>query len=314
MGSKAVGDLKVKLALSERLWPTVRALVLQALDWSGWAAYIPIIIVLGITSRVAGWPGIAADGKHLLITSEVRVWVMLIGQLTGLSIFIFAWKVIERKGLRDMLLDHSLNCWRPLIRGFSMGGGGIALVVLGMMASGCVRLTLQRISISPHSMLTAVGLLISSAFLGPFVEEIGSRGYIFQNTSRGWGTVPATVITAVVFAARHVQNPNVSVLGILNIALISILLTLGMLRLRSLWYAIGWHIAWNFSMLFVFGVANSGYSLQAFDVAGASVFSPTFSGANWLTGGGFGLEGSFITTVVVLLQILAVWGDMSGAS
>jgi len=285
----------------------VRALALHALDWSGWAAYIPILIILGITSHVAGWPGIGPDGKHLQITSDVRILLMVIGRLTSLSMFILAWRLIERKGLRDMLFGHSLKLWRPLIRGLSVGGGGIALIVLGMMGSGSLHLTWQTGSIPSHSVLTLVGLLISSALLSPLAEEIESRGYLFQNLARGWGIPVATIITALVFAARHLQNPNASLLGIINIALISIALTLGMLRQRSLWYAIGWHIAWNFPILFVFGVPNSGYSLQVFGVAGASIFSPTLSGVTWLTGGDFGPEGSIITTAIILLQILAVW-------
>lgn len=297
----------LRSTLSERLWPIVRALTLHALDWSGWAAFLPILAILVVTRFMFGWPPRVLDNGHLLITPEVRVWLMVMAELTGLFMFVLSWRLIEHKRLRDMLLSHSRALLRPLMLGLSSGGGAISLVALGMMASGCLRLTWGSPAITGHALLTGVGFLIATSFLGPLTEEIESRGYLFQNVARGWGTAVATIVTALVFAARHLQNPNVSALGIVNIALVSIVFTLGMLRLRSLWYAIGWHIAWNFSLLFVFGFANSGYSLEAFGLAGTSLLSPAVFGATLLTGGGFGPEGSVITTVVILVQILVLW-------
>ncbi|HDL86486.1 MAG TPA: CPBP family intramembrane metalloprotease, partial [Candidatus Acetothermia bacterium] len=267
------------------MWPIVRALALQALDWSGWAAFLPTLAVLAVTSHTFGWPSLSPDHAHLLITPEVRVWLMVIAQLTGLSMFVLSWRLIEHKTLPDMLLDHSRDLLRPLMLGLSSGAGAISLVALGIMASGSLRLTWGSPAISGHATLAGVGFLIATSFLGPLTEEIESRGYLFQNVFRGWGTAVATIVTALVFAARHLQNPNVSALGIINIALISIGLTLGMLHLRSLWYTIGWHIAWNFSLLFIFGFANSGYSLETFSLSGMSLFSSTLSGRAWLTGG-----------------------------
>lgn len=292
---------------SERLWPIVRALSLHALTWSGWAAYLPTIAILAITSLAFAWPSLDPDNGHLLISPEVRAWLMMIAQFSSLAMFVLAWRLIEHRTLRDMLLSHSRALWRPLLVGLSMGAGGISLVVLGMVGSGCLRLTWGIPGISGGISLGGLGFLIASSFLGPITEEIESRGYLFQNISRGWGTALAMIVTALVFAARHLQNPNVSILGIINIALVSIGLTLGMLRLRSLWYAIGWHIAWNVSLLFIFGLANSGYSPESFGLAGASLFSSALSGQTWLTGGSFGPEGSVIATVVITLQIVFVW-------
>ena len=290
-----------------RVWPIVRALTLYALDWSGWAAFLPTLAILAITSHAFGWPALSVDHEHLLITPEVRIWLTVIAELTSLSMFVLSWRFIEHKTLRDMLLAHSCAMWRPLLVGLFMGASGIALVTLGMMASGCLRLAWGNVVISRHATLSVVGLVISSSLLGPITEEIESRGYLFQNVFRGWGATIATIITALVFAARHLQNPNVSALGIINIALFSIGLTVGMLRLRSLWYTIGWHAAWNFSLVFILGVPTSGYSLTGFDIARASLFSSVSSGKEWLTGGGFGPEGSILATVVILLQIIIMW-------
>ena len=295
--------LKLRSAVSERLWPIVRALALQALSWSGWVGYLPALAIFAITSYAFGWPVLGPDDEHLLITPDVRAWLMVIAQLSRLAIFVLAWRLIEHKTLREMSLEHFRSLWRPLLLGVLVGASGISLVVLGMIASGCLQLTWAIPSISGHASLGGVGFLLAISFLGPLTEEIESRGYLFQNVFRGWGTKVATIVTAIVFAARHLQNPDASALGIINIALISIGLTLGMLQLRSLWYAIGWHIAWNFSLSFIFGLANSGHSLKSFGIAGASVFSSSLSGQTWLSGGGFGPEGSVLTTIVITLQI-----------
>jgi hypothetical protein len=38
-----------------------------------------------------------------------------------------------------------------------------------------------------------------------------------------------------------------------------------------------------------------------------SVFSSSLTGRSFLTGGGFGLEGSVVTTLVIAFQILVIW-------
>ena len=56
---------------------------------------------------------------------------------------------------------------------------------------------------------------------------------------------------------------------------------------RRLWLCIGIHIAWNFTEGGIFSVAVSGGNAQG-------LLQAKLTGADWLTGGAFGAEGSIV--------------------
>ena len=60
------------------------------------------------------------------------------------------------------------------------------------------------------------------------------------------------------FQLAHGTNPNVSVLGLVNIALVGILFAYMFDATKSLWLPIGYHITWNYFQGNVFGFAVSG--------------------------------------------------------
>ncbi len=281
--------------------------MLHALSWSGWLAFVPILALFIVTRNTLRWPPVDSEGEILVSSSNVRVLIMAMGQISSLLVFIAAWLLVERKSLKDMLLARLRNLWNPLVVGLLSGATAMFLVIVGMLACGSLTLTWQVGRFSGVQILTSIGFLLVSCLLGPFTEEVESRGYLFQNVSRGWGKPIAIVITALVFGARHTLNPHVNAIGIMNIGLISIAITIGMLHMRSLWYAVGWHVSWNSLATLVLGTPNSGFWPEEFGLSGLSVFSSSLSGRAFLTGGGFGLEGSVVTTLVIAFQIVVIW-------
>ncbi|HUE97260.1 MAG TPA: CPBP family intramembrane glutamic endopeptidase, partial [Longimicrobiaceae bacterium] len=79
-------------------------------------------------------------------------------------------------------------------------------------------------------------------------EELVFRGYAFQALVAWIGPWPAIVIASAIFAALHGQNPNVTSLAIVNIFVAGVLLSLAYLKTRSLWFATGVHVGWNWTM------------------------------------------------------------------
>jgi hypothetical protein len=98
----------------------------------------------------------------------------------------------------------------------------------------------------------------------------------------------------VIFGALHLMNPDASLWGAFAIA-VQAGITLAVLYIlpRSLWLAIGTHLAWNFWQIFL-GLTrlrhpgNDGY------------WTAKLTGDTWLTGGTFGYEGSVVTTLIWL--------------
>ena len=98
--------------------------------------------------------------------------------------------------------------------------------------------------------------------------------------------------TGLIFGLAHSANSSFSMMGFVNISLVGILLALLALKTGRLWMAIGFHIAWNFVQGCIVGFTVSGMETK-------SLFIMENTGSALISGGGFGAEGSILTTVVL---------------
>lgn len=137
-------------------------------------------------------------------------------------------------------------------------------------------------------------------------EELVMRGYILANLFDSMPSIVAVALSSILFAAAHMFNASLSVLGIVNIALAGAAFGVYYARFRSLWFPFGLHFAWNFFQGPVFGLAVSGLKTD-------SIMTSTVAGPSWLTGGDFGLEGSIIATGLEVAMIggIVLWGRRS---
>lgn len=126
-------------------------------------------------------------------------------------------------------------------------------------------------------------------------EEILLRGGLFRMTEEGLGTWGALAISAAVFGALHLSNPNATWWAGAAIAIEAGLL-LGMIYhvTRSLWACMGLHMAWNVMQGVVYGIPVSGTQVDGFIVSRRS-------GPDWLSGGAFGAEASVVALVLCSL-------------
>jgi hypothetical protein len=80
-----------------------------------------------------------------------------------------------------------------------------------------------------------------------------------------------------------------------------VVLSIAYLRTRALWVSWGLNFGWKASRALLFGLAVSGVSSHS------SVIEGDPMGPFWLTGGGFGLDGSWIALIVFLLVLPVVY-------
>jgi hypothetical protein len=78
---------------------------------------------------------------------------------------------------------------------------------------------------------------------------------------------------------------------------LSLLLSAAYLRTRALWFSWGLNFAWKASRALLFGLAISGVNSHSPVVQGDPM------GPFWLTGGGYGLDGSWFAFFVLLLAL-----------
>ncbi len=129
------------------------------------------------------------------------------------------------------------------------------------------------------------------------VEELAFRGYALKWFMWSVGTPAALVISAIIFGAAHLANPNSTFFSTLNTALAGILLAIPYVRTRSMWMQIGVHWSWNLVMCTIVSLPVSGINF------GPSLFTATGVGPRWLTGGNYGPEGGAAVTFVTVAGI-----------
>jgi uncharacterized protein len=185
-------------------------------------------------------------------------------------------RFVERAPFADFALAGS---GREFLFGVGIGGAVMAIVVGIMALFGGYKI------IGHNGAEILVGVL-SVAIISGIVEEILFRGIIFRFCEQWLGSAAALSISAVLFGAAHLNNPNSSWLAAAAIAIeAGIMLGAIYMLTRRLWAAIGLHMAWNSVQGGLFGIAVSGT-----DVPGLLI-SETH-GNELLTGGAFGAEAS----------------------
>jgi len=147
-------------------------------------------------------------------------------------------------------------------------------------------------------------LLLLIIFCSSAAEELIVRGIILQALLDRFGKTMAILTTSFVFGFAHLSNPNLNVIGIINVMIAGIFFSVAYISTRSLWLPISFHFVWNAGIQLFLGSAVSGYNygyyLMKLDISKFNSFS------KWLVGGDFGIEGSIITTIILMLSIFIV--------
>jgi len=184
------------------------------------------------------------------------------------------------------------NFWVGSLWGFTMVSS-----IIGMMAaSHSYAFGAVTLSLAPA---IKYGLLWGLAFLAVgFTEEFSFRGYIQFTLTKGLGFWPATAVTCALFAWVHHGNPGETRVGLFNIVLIAAFICLALRRTGSLWFPIGWHLAFDWGESFFYSVPDSGTHVVG------HLFEATIQGNKWLSGGTVGPEASVFNVLVTIVGII----------
>ena len=124
-------------------------------------------------------------------------------------------------------------------------------------------------------------------------EEIVFRGIIFRLLDSQFNLWVALILSAFLFGAAHIINPNATVISTIGISLSSgVLFGLLFKYYRTLWVPIGIHWSWNFVQGTVTGCPVSG------GASDYSILESFTSGPELFTGGLFIIREGFIATGV----------------
>ncbi len=128
-----------------------------------------------------------------------------------------------------------------------------------------------------------------------FFEEFLLRGYSQFTLARGIGFWSAAIALSCSFGLIHLRNAGEQWPGLLAAAFIGFFFCLTLRRTGSLWFAVGFHAAWDWGETFIYSVPDSG------TVAPGHLLSSSLHGPQWLSGGSVGPEGSVLCFIVIAM-------------
>jgi len=276
---------------------------------SGWrlavfvVAYIVCLFLLTSAVRVvyAAWIYFALDVKLGFYVQDVVYRLIILA--SGLAAGYLCARLLEGLPWRSLGLSLHAGWFRDLLVGTAIGIASMALAAAIATAGGGLRFTFSTAGIFPQVAKTLVlsgGLFVVAAL----AEEALFRGYPLQTLTRARLAVLGVLLTSVPFAAIHLQNPNFETgLAFLNLVLAGVWLAAAYLRTRSLWFPLGVHWAWNWSLGSLFGLPVSGITR----IAPHPLLQGTDLGPAWLTGGNYGIEGGLACTITLAISTFFIW-------
>ena len=264
---------------------------------AGWRLLIffAILVVLAMAARPLG--RIIAHKYNM--GTDFSAPNVIMGESLTFLLLLIATAIMgrfEHRSLADYGLPFRLilrkQFWTGALWGFVM----LSFIVAMMTATHAY--SFGSLALSPLDILK-YGLFWAVAFLlVGFMEEFLFRGYVQFTLTTGLGFWPAATITCLLFAGGHLQNPGENLVGVLEIVLIARFLCLALRRTGNLWFAIGWHMAFDWGESFFYSTPNSGIH------ATGHMLKASLMGSKWLSGGTVGPEASVFDVIVTVAGIL----------
>jgi CAAX protease family protein len=189
-------------------------------------------------------------------------------------------------------VDRALgrNTWEGMAAGVAMAGA----VALGMMAFGGMKINGLATTGMPL-LLSAIGWLLANVCVG-VAEEFWYRSYFLQTLWKALGFWPGATLVALAFASDHYfYKAGENIWDVITLVSLSLLMSYSVLRSGTLWFAVGFHIAFDYMQLFVIGTPNGSL------IPVGRLLDVTFQGPAWLTGGVLGTEASFLMYPAIAL-------------
>ena len=205
-----------------------------------------------------------------------------------IALFILAYKQYVKRIEKRPAYEFSFKKWyKEFGTGFLIGGGMVTVIVAILFSTGMYQVE------STNSPFVLIGSSFRYAF-GSFVEDLIFTIILFRLIEEYSGTLIAFITVSITFGLLHFFNDNATLATSLFISLQNITLLAPFILTRRMWMGWAVHFSWNLFQSGIFGLNNSGMDHNGF-------IQPIISGPDWITGGSFGIEASYVSTVINII-------------
>ncbi|MEA2489609.1 MAG: protease family protein [Acidobacteriota bacterium] len=207
---------------------------------------------------------------------------------------------LERRTFADYWMPFRPASAARWGEGFGWGVALVAATFALVLISGGV--TIDGFALHGATLWRTAALWFAAMLLLGIYEESLFRGYPLVVLARGIGFWPASILMSVLFGALHYfTKPMENVTDAVTVGLLGLFTCLTIRRTGSIWFAAGFHTAFNFTSICTLGSPNTG---NAGKPLAEHLLATKWIGPEWMTGGPRGLEASAFMFLTLGLAFL----------
>ncbi|MGO5053909.1 lysostaphin resistance A-like protein [Lachnospiraceae bacterium LCP25S3_G4] len=232
-----------------------------------------------------------------MLSTQAMTLMKYYGYAVFMLISILYCKFIEKRSIKSMGFNSKFFGY---LKGILIGIGLLVVSIGIIVLTG---------NISYNGFLENINYPIILAFLGAFIiqgamEETLCRGFLMTSLSKKVSIPLAILISSLAFTAPHFSSLFVgdfvfSIVGIINLLLVSTIFALLIINDKNIWIACGMHSFWNFCLFNVLGLNLSGSEKKP-----TAIFDFSTNDDNLINGGVYGIEASIITFAVLAICVV----------
>lgn len=255
---------------------------------------ISLLIISGIGIFLGYEPVYFFNNISELAHSDFAVFLLSTYGIIDICLLLFLLFLLLRHKdiLKTLLPGYKCNNGKSFLIGCLLGfaGNGLGILVAILTGSISLKFTGMNIGFAIVSFILLAGQCIG--------EEVALRGFLYRTINKRHSAFFAVIFSSLLFAIFHLGNRGIGILALINLFLIAVFFAETVFYFDSIFIAYGFHILWNYTQNFIFGLPNSGiksfYSFFGIDTQYDSIFYSTV----------FGIESTVTTTVVLLVGIV----------
>ncbi len=242
----------------------------------------------------------ATTGVHMSDAPGTPVSDLLLVQATFLACVVIAnllGMIVWRRPIAEVGLQPRA-VQRDLALGLLTGASLMALLLVILIGLGVLKIS--GIVLLPDQILSYGAAYVLMFAMAAVAEQGLMRAFALTQLSRAISFWPSALLMATLFGLMHLGNGAESGFGAVVAAVFGLASAYAFKRSGALWFALGFHAAWDFVEAWVFGVPSSGR------VATGALTHGTLTGPVALTGGSAGPEGSYLALVAMALLFVVI--------
>lgn len=259
--------------------------------WIEILKFLAVLTPINLIMVFAGEAIKAALFQKSVINEEISMIIQLYECALGIGLVVLYCCCIEKRTFMSMGFMKRHVC-KQYIKGACVGAMLIsALVWMGVLFNTFIfngfNVNLDKKYILISWRIFVAGILRRVSISWIFHDIYNQKNTIFV----------AVMVNSILFGLTHGFNNGFQVLALLNLILFGIFESIYLLKTGNIWGISAIHSMWNFIQGNIYGFNVSGMAQSQ------SIFIFKISNCEIFSGGTFGLEGSLLTTIVLLSAI-----------